>query len=95
MKVTEEELSNSFRILFKFDTTLDQETNQVEFLYAYYVSKLKLLRKNNYEPYTTKELSDAEIFYKDMISATACYIQSLKLKKIENERRIKESTKLS
>ena len=95
MKVTEEESSNSFEILFKFDTSLDEELNQVEFLYSYYISRLKLLRKYNYEPYTTKELSDSEIFYKDMISATACYIQSLILKKKENDKRIRESKELS
>lgn len=90
MKITEES-SSSFQILFKFDTNLEEELTQVEFLYSYYIAKLKMLRKENLEPYITKELADKEMFYKDMISATACYGHSLKQKKKQNERHNKES----
>lgn len=94
MKVTEES-SKTFEILFNFDTSLEEEIQQVEFLYSYYIAKLKLLRKDNPEPYTTRELSDAELFYKDMISATACYLQSLKQKKVKNEKHNQEGGRLS
>lgn len=95
MKITEES-PRSFQILFNFDTSLQEEIQQVEFLYSYYIAKLKLLRKDNPEPYTTRELSDAELFYKDMISATACYLQSLKQKKkVKDETNNREGGRLS
>lgn len=83
-----------FETLFNFGTSIEGELQQTEFLYSFYIAKLKLLRKNNPEPYTTKGLADEEIFYKDMISACACYIQSLKIKKKENERNNQESGSL-
>lgn len=83
--------STHFEILFNFDTSIEKDLEQVQFLYGFYIAKLKLLRKNNPEPYTTRELADEEIFYKDMISACACYIQSLKSKKKKNEGNNQES----
>lgn len=78
--------ATQFEILFNFDTSIGKILEQTEFLYVFYIAKLKLLRKNNPEPYTTRDLTDEEIFYKEMISACACYMQSLKSKKEENER---------
>lgn len=95
MKINEEDAPKTFEILFKFDQSLDDEIDQVEFLYSYYIAKLRMLRKENPELCTTKDLFDTETYYKDMISATACYFESLKIKKKKHDRRIKESAKLS
>lgn len=86
--------ATQFEIMFNFDTSIEKDIEQTEFLYGFYIAKLKLLRKNNPEPYTTRELADEEIFYKDMISACACYLQSLKHKKKNNERSTQESGSL-
>lgn len=94
MKITEEESSNNFEILFNFDLSIDEELNQVEFLCSYFIAKLKMLRKENPDLATNKELFDTETYYKDMISATASYIQSLKVKKKKHDRTIKQSAKL-
>lgn len=89
-----------FEILFNFDLNALEDTKQTEFLYSYYIAKLRLLRNNNYSPYITRDQDDQESFYKDMISATACYLQSLKklslkqLKKKQNERNNQESGSL-
>jgi len=97
MKLTkeQEESSNNFEILFNFDLSIDEELNQVEFLCSYFIAKLKMLRKENPDLATNKELFDTETYYKDMISATASYIQSLKVKKKKHDRTIKQSAKLS
>lgn len=95
MKITEDEASNTFRILFKFDLSIEEEINQVEFLCSYYIAKLRMLRRENPELATTKELFDTETYYKDMISATASYLESLKVKKKQHDRTVKESAKLS
>ena len=96
MKLTkeQEESSNNFEILFNFDLSIDEELNQVEFLCSYFIAKLKMLRKENPDLATNKELFDTETYYKDMISATASYIQSLKVKKKKHDRTIKQSAKL-
>jgi hypothetical protein len=86
--------ATQFEILFNFDTSIEKELEQIEFLYGFYIAKLKLLRKNNPESYTTRDLAEEEVFYKDMISACACYLQSLKLKKKKNERNNQESGNL-
>ena len=82
--------ATQFEILFNFDTSIEKDLEQTEFLYGFYIAKLKLLRKNNPEPYTIRDLADEEVFYKDMISACACYMQSLKSKKKKNERNNQE-----
>jgi hypothetical protein len=85
----------NFKSLFNFDVTLKDEIEQVEFLQSYYVARLKMLRKDNPEMYITRELADAETFYKDMISATTCYHHSLMIKKKQNERNNQEGGGLS
>ena len=88
------EEATHFEILFNFDSTLETNLEQTKFLYGFYIARLKLLRENNPEPYTTRDLTDEEIFYKDIISACACYIQSLKYKKKKHEGNNKESGNL-
>jgi hypothetical protein len=94
MKINEDSTEKP-KILFNFDPGIKEEYNQVEFLYSYYVSKLRLLKSTNPENYITKEMADTETFYKDMISATACYMQYLEKKKKEHEAAIRESEELS
>lgn len=89
MKQTEEK--NKSEILFNFDMNTKEESDQIEFLYIYYIAKLKLLRKSRLDWYITKEQADAETFYKDIISACACYMETLKLKKKKNEGNNQES----
>lgn len=95
MKINEEDESKTFEILFKFDLSIEEEISQVEFLCSYYIAKLRMLRKENPELCTTKDLFDTETYYKDMISATASYFESLKVKKKQHERTIKQSAKFS
>lgn len=89
MKQIEEK--NKSEILFNFSTSIKEEQDQIEFLYTYYIAKLKLLRKSRLDWYITKEQADAETFYKDVIAACACYMEALKLKKKKNEGNNQES----
>jgi hypothetical protein len=88
------EKANLEEILFNFDTSEEQEEKQIEFLYSYYIAKLKMLRKENPYLYTTKEASTREALYKDLISASACYLHELKFKPKKNEGNNKESGNL-
>ena len=71
-----------------FTFTGDQKDlqKQVEFLSAYFIAKLQILRRSN--DYITREQAAEEIFYKDMIAACACFIQ---VKKHENTNKQSES----
>lgn len=81
-------------ILFNFDMTVEEELHQTEFLYSYYIARLKLLRTPKTERYITNAQADSEVFYKDMIAACAAYMQSLRFKKKKDERNNKESGEL-
>jgi hypothetical protein len=90
MKYTPKE-TDIKEILFSFDTSEEEEEKQIEFLYGYYVAKLRLLRNGGPEKYITKEQEDKEVLYKDMITSCASYIYSLKFKRINNEGNNQES----
>lgn len=70
--------SDYSEMLFSFDRSEEQEIKQTQFLYSYYVTKLKLLKKDNPFDYITKEQSNKEMLYKDMISGCATYLHDLK-----------------
>lgn len=72
------------KIMFKFDITNEELLDQAEFLYGYYVAKLQLLKK--YNSYITKDKESEETFYKDMITACACYTQTVLTNTIKHER---------
>jgi len=77
-------LDEAEQIMFKFDITNEELLDQSEFLYGYYVAKLQLLKK--YNAYISKNKEAEETFYKDMITACACYHQEVLTKQIKNER---------
>jgi hypothetical protein len=78
MRPTKEQVKERERF---FTFTGDQKDlqKQVEFLSAYFIAKLQILRRSN--DYITREQAAEELFYKDMIAACACFIQ---VKKHEN-----------
>jgi len=70
--------------MFKFDITNEELLEQAQFLYGYYVAKLQLLKK--YNNYISRDKAAEETFYKDMITACACYNQEVLTKTIKHER---------
>jgi len=72
--------TDPIEILFNFDPGDKQEEVQIEFLYSYYVAKLKILRRDNPFEYITKEQAVKEDLYKDLIASCACYLHELKFK---------------
>jgi len=90
MKETPKE-TDIVEIMFNFGTSEEQEEVQIEFLYSYYIAKLRILRRENPFEYITKEQASKEGLYKDLISACACYLHELKFKPKKNERDNQES----
>lgn len=78
MRPTKEQIKQRDRF-FTFTGNSDDLLKQVEFLSSYFIAKLQILRKSN--DFITREQAAEELFYKDMISACACYIQSTKYEK--------------
>lgn len=89
MKQKPEEPVKETQTLFNFSLTQRELLEQTEFLYGYYVAKLKQLR--NTRSYVSKYRASEEILYKDIISACACYIQEVSKKPNKNEGFIEES----
>lgn len=85
MRPTKEKVQQEERF---FTFTGDQKDllKQVEFLSAYFIAKLQILRRSN--DFITREQAAEELFYKDMIAACACFIQ---VKKHENTNKQSES----
>jgi len=93
MKETPKE-TDPKEIMFNFDKTEEEEEKQIEFLYSYYIAKLRFLRMDNPENYVAKEQANKESLYKDLISACACYLHDIKFKKKKHERDNKKSGEL-
>jgi hypothetical protein len=85
MKETPKE-TDLVEIMFNFDTSEEQELKQIEFLYSYYIAKLRIIRRESPFEYITKEQASKEALYKDLIAACACYLHELKFKPKKNER---------
>ena len=94
MKETPKE-TDLVEIMFNFDPSEEQENIQIEFLYAYYIAKLRIVRRENPFEYVTKEQASKEGLYKDLIAACACYLHELKFKPENNERNNQESGEVS
>lgn len=83
MKIKEEETIQEAQLLFTFDLTQKELLEQTQFLYGYYVAKLKQLRSAKL--YVSSYKASQELFYKDMISACACYLQECSIKSKTDE----------
>jgi len=92
MKIKEEESIQEAQLLFTFDLTQKELVEQTQFLYGYYVAKLKQLRSAR--PYVNNYRAAQEVLYKDMISACACYLQECLTKPKIDERDDEESGNL-
>ena len=68
---------------------------QADYLLSYYVTKLKILKKNSLEGYVTAEKAPEEAFYKDMISSCMLFISDYKKIKKNYETTIRESETIS
>jgi len=87
MRPTKEQVKERERF-FTF-TGNDQDLyKQAEFLSAYFIAKLQILKRSNTNMYITRQQAAEETFYKDMISGCACFIQE---KKYENTNKQSES----
>jgi hypothetical protein len=93
MKQKEKESVKETQTLFNFSLTQKELIEQTEFLYGYYVAKLKQLR--NTRSYISKHRASEEILYKDIIAACACYLQEVSTKSNKNEGYIEESGEFS
>lgn len=62
-------------VTFTFGKDKEELYNQAEFLLVYYTARLKMLKAENANLYTTAEQAPEETFYKDMISACMLFIQ--------------------
>jgi len=81
------------KLLFTFSLTQKEFLEQIEFLYGYYVAKLKQLRRRN--SYVRKFRAAEELLYKDLIAACACYIQETLTNPMTDEGYNQESRDLS
>jgi hypothetical protein len=87
MRPTKEKVQEEERF-FTFTGDEKDLLKQAEFLSAYFIAKLQILRRVNINMYITRQQAAEETFYKDMISACACFIQE---KKYENTNQQSES----